>query len=114
MAIAEATTCTTLAALEMLDANSNSSRSRLPGTHLTAAKANEDRAAVAIELELGDVASLLKWHTGPFGVHLYDIVDWMHFVARLKQCGTFPIHTLVVLGVRHFQVFCLVILRFIF
>ena len=29
MAIAEATTCTTLAALEMLDANSNSSRSRL-------------------------------------------------------------------------------------
>ena len=45
--------------------------------------------------------------------HLYDIVDWMHFVARLKQCGTFPIHTLVVLGVGHFQVFCLVILRFI-
>lgn len=76
MAIAEATTCTTLAALEMLDANSNSSRSRLPGTHLTAAKANEDRAAVAIELELGDVASLLKWHTGPFGV---TAASWLRY-----------------------------------
>ena len=56
----------------------------------------------------------IKWNEKSKVIsHLYDIVDWMHFVARLKQCGTFPIHTLVVLGVGHFQVFCLVILRFI-
>ena len=55
----------------------------LPGKRWSAAKASEESAAAAA-VALGlDGVSILKWHTGPFGV---TAASWLQFRTAAGQC----------------------------